>query len=107
MRIGMTLRCLFTRQDLPRLIILTLLMVFSGSLEVFGIGMLFPYVSLLEDPSRISSTRYISAVYGGLGFTSHRSFLIAMSVFLLVTFCVKGLLTLWVSNSQLRFANAK
>jgi ABC-type multidrug transport system fused ATPase/permease subunit len=107
MSMGMMLRCLFTRRDLPRLVLLTLLMVFSSSMEVFGIGMLFPYVSLLEDPSRISSTRYISAVYGGLGFTSHRTFLIAMSAFLLVTFCLKGFLTLWVANSQLRFANAK
>ena len=107
MRTGMMLRCLFTRKDLPTLILLTLLMVFSGSLEVFGIGMLFPYVSILEDPSRISETRYLRTIYNALGFGSHRSFLIAISVFLLVAFCFKGVLTLWVTNFQLRFTNAK
>jgi ABC-type multidrug transport system fused ATPase/permease subunit len=107
MRMVMMLRYLFTRRDLARLILLTFLMVFSGSLEVLGIGMLFPYISILQDPSKISDTRYLSTIYRGLGFGSHRSFLIAMSLFLLVTFCVKGISTLWVTNLQLRFAHAK
>jgi ABC-type multidrug transport system fused ATPase/permease subunit len=107
MRVRMTLRYLFTRKDLATLILLTFLMVFSGLLEVFGIGMLFPYVSILQDPSTISHMRYVSAIYRGLGFESQRSFLIAMSVFLLLTFCVKGLLALWVTNLQSRFARLK
>jgi ABC-type multidrug transport system fused ATPase/permease subunit len=107
MRIGMKLRYLFTRNDLAKLIFLTFLMVFSGLLEVFGIGMLFPYVSILQDPSTISHMRYVSAIYRGLGFESQRSFLIAMSVFLLLTFCGKGLLALWVTNLQSRFARLK
>lgn len=107
MRIGLTLRYIFTRKDLATLILLTLLMVFSGLLEVFGIGMLFPYVSILQDPSTISHMRYVSAIYRGLGFDSQRSFLIAMSVFMLLIFCVKGFLTLWVTNFQSRFARLK
>jgi ABC-type bacteriocin/lantibiotic exporter with double-glycine peptidase domain len=107
MRLGVSLRHLFTRRDLATLALLTFLMVFSGSLEVFGIGMLFPYVAILQDPSAISNMRYVSAVYRGLGFESQRSFLVAMSVFLLVMFCVKGFLALWVTNSQLRFARLK
>src|ERR1700722_20229963 len=107
MRIGTKLRHLFTRKDLATLVLLTFLMVFSGLLEVFGIGMLFPYVSILQDPSTISHMRYVSAIYRGLGFESQRSFLIAMSVFLLVIFCVKGFLTLWVTNFQSRFARLK
>ncbi|HEY6770705.1 MAG TPA: ABC transporter ATP-binding protein [Candidatus Sulfotelmatobacter sp.] len=107
MRLGVALRHLFTRRDLATLALLTFLMVFSGSLEVFGIGMLFPYVAILQDPAEISNMRYVSAVYRGLGFESHRSFLVAMSVFLLAMFCVKGFLALWVTNFQLRFARLK
>ncbi len=107
MRIGIKLRLLFTRKDLATLVLLTFLMVFTGLLEVFGIGMLIPYVSILQDPSAISRMRYVSAVYRGLGFESQRSFLIAMSVFLLLTFCVKGFLALWVANLQSRFARLK
>jgi ABC-type multidrug transport system fused ATPase/permease subunit len=103
----MMLRFLFTRKDRVILLFLTLLMVLSGLLEVFGLGMLFPYVQILQDPTRISDSRYISAVYEWFGFASHRSFLIAMSMALLVTFLVKGVVTLWVANFQLRFVNAK
>jgi ABC-type bacteriocin/lantibiotic exporter with double-glycine peptidase domain len=107
MRIGLMLRYIFTRKDLATLFLLTSLMVFSGLLEVFGIGMLFPYVSMLQDPSTISRMRYVSAIYRNLAFESQRSFLIAISVFLLLTFCVKGFLALWVTNLQSRFARLK
>jgi ABC-type multidrug transport system fused ATPase/permease subunit len=107
MRTRLTLRYIFTRKDLATLFLLTCLMVFSGLLEVFGIGLLFPYVSILQDPSTISHMRYLSAVYRGLGFGSQRSFLIAMSVSLLLIFCVKGFLALFVTNFQSRFARLK
>jgi len=107
MSLQMMLRFLFTRKDRAILLFLTLLMVLSGLLEVFGLGMLFPYVQILQDPTRISDVRYVRAVYEWLGFTSHRSFLIAMSMALLGTFLVKGVVTLWVTNFQLRFVNAK
>ena len=101
------LRFLFTRRDRAILFLLTLLMVLGGMLEVFGLGMLFPYVQILQDPTRISDVRYVRALYEWLGFHSHRSFLIAMSMALLVTFLVKGVVTIWVTNFQLRFVNAK
>jgi ATP-binding cassette, subfamily B, bacterial PglK len=107
MSLQMMLRFLFTRKDRTILLFLTLLMVLSGLLEVFSLGMLFPYVQILEDPTRISSVRYVREVYERLGFGSHRSFLIAMSLALLVTFVVKGVVTLWVTNFQLRFVNGK
>jgi len=64
MSLRMMLRFLFTRKDRTILLFLTLLMVLSGLLEVFGLGMLFPYVQILEDPTRISDVRYVRAVYG-------------------------------------------
>jgi ABC-type multidrug transport system fused ATPase/permease subunit len=103
----MMLRFLFTRRDRAILLLLTLLMVLSGLLEVFGLGMLFPYVQILQDPTRISDVRYVRVLYEWLGFSSHSSFLIAMSMALLVTFLVKGVVTIWVTNFQLRFVNAK
>ena len=107
MRLRLVLRPLFTRKDLATLTFLMLLMVFSGLLEVFGIGMLFPYVSILQDPSMISHMHYMSAVYRAVGFESQRAFLIAMSIFLLLTFCAKGFLALLVTNFQSRFARLK
>jgi len=82
-------------------------MVLSGLLEVFGIGMLFPYISILQDPSMISHVHYVNAVYSFVGFESQRTFLIAMSMFLLLTFCAKSFIALLVTNFQSRFARFK
>lgn len=107
MRVGTMLRYLFTRKDLVTLALLTSVMVFSGLLEVFGVGMLFPYVSILQDPATIPHMRYVGAVYRGLGFESQRSFLIAMSIFMLLIFCAKGGLALLVTGFQSKFARFK
>ena len=107
MNLRMMLRVLFTRNDRATLLLLAFLMILSGFLEVFGIGMLFPYVAVLQDPTRISQTKYLSSLYFGLGFTSYRNFLIAMSATLLVITCAKGFFAFWVTNFQLRFVNEK
>ena len=98
---------LFTRFDRVTLGVLVLLMVLSGLLEVFGIGMLFPYVAILQDPSKIAQSTYLSAIYRELGFKSDRSFSIAMSGTLLAVFLAKGFFSLWMTNFQLRFIYAK
>ena len=85
-----SLSSLFTRSDLVTIGVLVLLMVLSGLLEVFGIGMLFPYVAILQDPAKIAQSTYLSAIYRELGFKSDRSFSIAMSGGLLTVFLAKG-----------------
>ena len=102
-----SLSSLFTRSDLVTIGVLVLLMVLSGLLEVFGIGMLFPYVAILQDPAKIAQSTYLSAIYRGLGFESDRSFSIAMSGGLLAVFLAKGFFSLWMTNFQLRFIYAK
>ena len=102
-----SLSSLFTRSDLVTIGVLVLLMVLSGLLEVFGIGMLFPYVAILQDPAKIAQSTYLSAIYRELGFESDRSFSIAMSGGLLAVFLAKGFFSLWMTNFQLRFIYAK
>ena len=102
-----SLGSLFTRSDLVTIGVLVLLMVLSGLLEVFGIGMLYPYVAILQDPAKIAQSTYLSAIYRELGFKSDRSFSIAMSGGLLAVFLAKGFFSLWMTNFQLRFIYAK
>jgi ABC-type bacteriocin/lantibiotic exporter with double-glycine peptidase domain len=102
-----SLNSLFTRSERLTFGVLVLLMILSGLLEVFGIGLLFPYVTILQNPDKITENTYLSALYRGLGFKSDRSFLIAMSGGLLTVFLAKGVFSLWTTNFQLRFINAK
>lgn len=98
---------LFTARDRVTLGILVVLMAIGGILEGLGIGLLFPYVAILQDPGRVAGNPYLSAVYSGLGFESYRSFGIALSLALLALFTGKGVFAIWTSNYQMRFVNAK
>jgi ATP-binding cassette, subfamily B, bacterial PglK len=96
---------LFSRSDRTKLGFLVLLMVLGGILEAIGIGLLFPYVSILQDSQKIFENRYLNIIFQSFGFHSARSFGIAMSVILLLVFLTKGLFTLAINNLQLRFIN--
>jgi ABC-type bacteriocin/lantibiotic exporter with double-glycine peptidase domain len=94
---------LLTVSERTKLGILVILTAFGGFVEVFGIGVLFPYVVILQDPGRILQIEYLAIIYRWLNFTSERSFLITMSVGLLVLFSFKALFTLMLANLQLKF----
>ena len=62
-----SLSSLFTRSDRVTLFVLVLLMVLNGLLEVFGIGMLFPYVAILQDPAQDCSKHLPKCDLPGFG----------------------------------------
>jgi ATP-binding cassette subfamily C protein len=92
--------------DRAKLAVLVLLIVISGVLEVAGIGLIFPYVALLQEPQRIAENRYLAELFHVSGLST-RGFLLGMSGALLATFCIKGAFALWLQRMQLSFANGK
>jgi ABC-type bacteriocin/lantibiotic exporter with double-glycine peptidase domain len=84
---------------------LVALTVVNGFLDVFSIGMLFPYVALIENPERISKMEYLGAVSRWLNLGSQQSFVIVMSIGLLFLFCARGFFALWLTNLQFKFVN--
>jgi ATP-binding cassette subfamily C protein len=105
MRLFFLVYQLFTRDQKVKLGALVALTVVNGFLDVFSIGMLFPYVALIENPERISKMQYLGAVYRWFNLGSEQSFLIVMSIGLLFLFCARGFFALWLTNFQLRFVN--
>jgi ATP-binding cassette, subfamily B, bacterial PglK len=97
------LNALLTRRDRANLIVLVVLMFGNGLLEVGGLGLLFPYVSILQDLNTISDHRYAKAIYDAFGFTSQASFAIVISIGLLLVFAAKSVFGLWVGQRQIRF----
>lgn len=96
---------LFTNDQRAKLRVLVLLIVVSGCLEVFGVGVLFPYVMILQDPSRIADVPYIRTLYSWLEISSGQVFLIGMSAGLLALFCFKAFFTVFLVNLQAKFVN--
>lgn len=101
------LKTLFQRRDTLTLLILVAGTVLNGLLEVAGLGMMLPYVDLLQNPDRIHTSRYLKAVSQLTGLSDPRSFLIAISGLLLALFVAKGVAALWVANAQYKFVNFK
>jgi ATP-binding cassette subfamily C protein len=98
---------LFTSRDRVKLGVLVLLLVISGLLEILGIGLLYPYAVILQDPSKVTASRYLGPAYQSVAFLSDRSFALVLSVILLAIFCIKAMLTLWLSDFQVRFIYSK
>ena len=96
---------LFTVAERTKLGILVLLIVISGFLEVFGVGILFPYVAVLKDPARIAHMAYVRTLYRWLNVASDQAFIIYMSIGLLALFCFKAVFTIFLANYQLKFVN--
>jgi ABC-type bacteriocin/lantibiotic exporter with double-glycine peptidase domain len=96
---------LFTVAERAKLGILVILIVVGGFLEVFGVGVLFPYVAILQDPSRIAHMNYIGTLYRWASINSNQTFIVGMSIGLLALFCFKALFTIFLANYQLRLVN--
>ncbi len=73
-----------------RLALLLALMLLVAMLETLGIGLLMPYISIVNSPELIDSNRYLNFIYHELGFYSTKNFVVAMSLALVVVFVVKN-----------------
>lgn len=82
-------------------------MILAAALEVAGIGLLFPFVALLQDPALVGGNRFLSSLYWAGDFSSNRAFGLAMGGLLIAVFLVKGAATILINNAQLRFVYFK
>ena len=96
---------LFTTSERAKLGTLVALIVVGGFLEVFGVGVLFPFVAVLQDPSRIAQMKYLGTLYHWLNVGSDQTFIVVMSIGLLALFCFKALFTIFLANYQVKFVN--
>ncbi|MES1927751.1 ABC transporter [Salinisphaera dokdonensis CL-ES53] len=90
---------LFSPAERVRFIGVFAAMLGMGVLQMAGVGVILPFVSLLSDPSSIHNNAFLEALYNGLGFDSTNSFLILLGSVLLVVLVVSNVITaftLWL-----------
>ena len=83
-----------------------LLLLFASVLDVFGIAALVPVLLVAAEPGGVQKSRLFAPVYQVLGFTSERSFLLALIVAMMVFFLLKNVLSIWINYMQARFTAA-
>lgn len=76
---------------------MALFLMFSSTLEVFGVGTIFPFMAVVSDASIIEINTYLRFAYDYFNFQDHRSFLL-FSGSLVLFFIFLSSLTSFLSN---------
>lgn len=79
---------------------LLMLMLLVAVLESAGIGLLLPYIGIVNSPNLLLDNKYLSRMYQWSGFDSLRAFIIASSLLLILLFVVKSLVFVFQNYAQ-------
>ena len=83
---------------------LTAVVLFTGLLQVAGVGSILPFLSLLSNPNLVSENKLLAWAFGTFGFSSTQTFLFSLGLLSLVVFLISNAfagLTIWLMT---RFA---
>lgn len=85
---------------------LSVLMITTGIVEVFSIGMLLPFLGVMFDPSRIISNKYVEVALGLLNvdFVSTGEIVLLVTIFFVVGVLLSGATRLALLAYQTRFS---
>ena len=94
---------LITKRQRKGLVILTLLLFVGMILEVFGLGILIPALSILLDPEMIETNSIVSFVRSFFLEYSNQNFLFIVLGLLLSVYFLKSLFLVFLTHKQNRF----
>ncbi|WP_150140401.1 ABC transporter ATP-binding protein [Candidatus Enterovibrio escicola] len=83
-----------------RILLVLLSSIIAASLEVIGIALLYPLITVAMDPTIIKAGGIMSQVYNFLGFTSTKSFLVFISSCVGFSFILKNIYMLIQQSFQ-------
>jgi ABC-type multidrug transport system fused ATPase/permease subunit len=85
------------------LISMALLFLFISVLEVFGTGMIGPFIAVATNPGLIKTNYWLSLIYQQLNVRSEQQFLMALGVLVLVAFYIKAFLSFKSQETVFKF----
>ncbi|MGF1491689.1 MAG: ABC transporter ATP-binding protein [Microcoleaceae cyanobacterium] len=87
-----------------RLFILLCLFIFVSSLEVVGIGLIGPFITLATDPEKISQIPFLNWAYLNFGFSNYNQFIALVGIGIIIVFCFKSVLSWFVQTYVFKFS---
>lgn len=96
---------LITKNQIKGLIVLTLLLFIGMFLEVFGLGILIPALSILLDPESLEKTPILVSFRNLFPNFSHESFLVIFLLAIVIIYLVKAIFLVFLTHKQNRFIN--
>jgi len=94
---------LITKRQRKGLVKLTFLLFIGMILEIFGIGILIPTISILLDPEMIQESIYLSSIRENFSKFSDQSFVFLFLGFIVLIYFIKSIFIVFLTLKQNRF----
>ncbi len=98
---------IFGKGDGLNFFFLSLAILLNSFMEVLGITLIIPFISLLGHPEMLETKAYLHNVYHYFSFHSFLEFMIALDAVIIVVFVVKNIILLILAFLQGRFIRNK
>ncbi|PZV14672.1 MAG: ABC transporter ATP-binding protein [Leptolyngbya sp.] len=85
------------------LIAMVFLFLFVSVLEVFGVGMIGPFVAIATNPGLVQSNYWLSLIYKQFNFSSGQDFLFFLGLLVVIAFYVKASLSFNAQKAVFEF----
>lgn len=80
-----------------------LVFVFASLLEVFGIGIVGPFIGLASNPDLIFNNVWLSRLYSAFSFSHANQFIALLGFFVILVFCFKSLVSWYIQFRIFKF----
>jgi len=97
------LLCLFTTRERWQIAGLFILILIGAGFETLGVGLVLPFISLLENPERVEEAGLLRWVYQAVGEPELRQFLIGASLGFIGIYLIKNAYLTGLTYLQCRF----
>ena len=90
-----------TKGNHKSLVAMLFLFIFVSGLEVFGTGMIAPFMAIAVSPDAIKSIYWLDLIYKQLHFNSEQQFLIILGSVVIIAFYLKAFLAFNAQKASL------
>lgn len=94
---------IFSAREKVRAVLLLGLMVIGAALETLGIGLIFPFITLLSNPDLLVAQPMFADAKETFGITSHKDLLFLSGLALLALYLLKNIYLATLNYAQFRF----
>ncbi|MBW4534574.1 MAG: ABC transporter ATP-binding protein/permease [Pleurocapsa minor HA4230-MV1] len=92
-----------TKSNHKQLLVMMFLFIFISVLEVFGTGIIGPFIAIATNPDTVKNNYWLNLVYQQLHFNSHQQFLIILGLLVIITFYIKAFFSFNAQKSVFEF----
>lgn len=93
-----------TKENHKSLVKMLLLFILISGLEVFGIGMISPFIAIAINPDGIKNIYWLNLIYNQINFKSEQQFLIIFGSLVVIAFYLKSFLAFNAQKTVFKFS---